>query len=59
MAFVQKVKSILGMADAGGQALMNSYRCAACEESFESAKDPDRVSCPECLSHDVVLDEGH
>lgn len=59
VAFVQKVKSMLGMADAGGQRLMESYRCGKCGEAFESAKDRDRVSCPECLSHDIEHAEEH
>lgn len=34
---------------------VKEYRCTDCEGTFESAKDPDRAACPECLSHDVEV----
>lgn len=30
------------------------YECAGCESTFESAKQPERASCPECLSSSVA-----
>lgn len=29
------------------------FECADCGSTFESAKQPDRASCPECLANDV------
>lgn len=29
------------------------FECSECAETFESAKQPTRASCPECLSNDV------
>lgn len=31
------------------------FECADCDATFESAKQPERASCPECLSNDVAL----
>lgn len=45
------VSKLLGK-DPGVQ--IKVYECRACESTFNSAKSPDRASCPECLSNDVV-----
>lgn len=29
------------------------YRCASCDSTFESAKQPNLAACPDCLSNDV------
>lgn len=34
---------------------IKAYECADCDETFDSAKVPERASCPECLSSDVAL----
>lgn len=31
------------------------FECSECDETFESAKQPKRASCPECLSNDVSV----
>lgn len=33
---------------------LNVFECSDCGSTFESAKQPDRASCPECLSNDVA-----
>lgn len=33
---------------------LNVLECPDCESTFNSAKDPERASCPECLSNDVT-----
>lgn len=34
---------------------LREFECAECDTSFESAKQSDRASCPECLSNDVAV----
>lgn len=31
------------------------FECSECDAYFESAKQPKRASCPECLSNDVAV----
>lgn len=51
MSVVDLIDKVLG---AGGDSVqLKEFECADCESTFESAKDPDRASCPECLANDV------
>lgn len=34
---------------------LKEFECAECDASFDSAKQPKRASCPECLSNDVAV----
>ncbi|MFB6170951.1 MAG: hypothetical protein ABEJ23_00335 [Haloarculaceae archaeon] len=51
MSITESLKDFLGVG--GSTTSIERYRCADCDHTFESAKSPDRCSCPECLSHDV------
>lgn len=52
MAIGDLVKRLLGR---GSGVQLRSFRCSACEATFESAKRPDRATCPECLSAEVSV----
>lgn len=52
MAIGKLVKKVLGR-DTGVE--IKVYECSECDETFDSAKQPERASCPECLSSDVAL----
>ncbi|MFB6359788.1 MAG: hypothetical protein ABEH59_00535 [Halobacteriales archaeon] len=52
MAIGKLVKKVLGR-DTGVE--IKAYNCADCDETFDSAKQPERASCPECLSNDVSV----
>lgn len=50
MALSKLVDKLLG----GGPGVdVQEYRCPDCGRTFESAKDPERAQCPECLANDV------
>lgn len=34
---------------------LKEFECAECDASFDSAKQPQRASCPECLSNEVSV----
>jgi len=51
MSIAETLKAFIGVGDSGVS--FTSYRCDECGHVFESAKDPDRVQCTECLSRDV------
>lgn len=51
MAVVDLIDKLLG---AGGSSVqLKVFECADCDATFESAKQPERASCPECLANDV------
>lgn len=52
MALGKFVSKLLG-SDSGVE--LKEYECAECDSSFDSAKRPERASCPECLSNDVTV----
>lgn len=37
---------------------VNEYECQECGNRFESAKDPGRTQCLDCLSRDVDVVDG-
>ena len=51
MSIADTIKNLIGVGDRGVS--FTSFRCDECGHVFESAKDPDRVQCTECLSRDV------
>lgn len=51
MSIVDSLKSIVGVGDPGVS--FTPYRCDDCGHGFESAKTPERVQCPECLSREI------
>lgn len=51
MAVVDLIGKLLGKGGSGLQ--IGVFECADCDAEFESAKQPERASCPECLSNDV------
>lgn len=54
MSVMQTLKNIVGLEESDPTSL---YRCTDCDNEFESAKDPARVTCLECMGHDVELIE--
>lgn len=54
MGVVDRLKDIVGT---DGGLTTYRYRCTDCDSEFDSAKDPDRAACPECLSHDVEVED--
>lgn len=50
MGTLQTIKNALTPGDAS---TVREYRCNACGATFESAKDPERVKCMECLERDA------
>lgn len=51
MAVVEIIDKLLGVS--GSEIQLKVFECADCGAEFESAKQPERASCPECLSNDV------
>lgn len=51
MAIGEIVTKLLGR---GSSVEIKLFECADCEATFESAKQPKRASCPECLSSEVT-----
>lgn len=52
MAIGELIGRLLGSGGAGSRIYV--YDCAACDAEFDSAKQPARASCPECLSNEVT-----
>lgn len=52
MAIGDLIRRLLGRGTAGSR--ISVYECAECDTEFDSAKRPERASCPECLSHEVT-----
>ena len=52
MSALQTLKELIPGADDDGVETQ-TYECQSCFETFDSAKDQDRVECPDCLSADV------
>lgn len=52
MALGKLVKKVLG-SDTGVE--LKTFECSECGEAFESAKQPERASCPACLSNAVSI----
>lgn len=52
MAVGDLIDKLLGGGGSGVQ--LKVFECADCDAEFESAKQPERASCPECLSNDVT-----
>lgn len=52
MSIVEVIDRVLGTGNSSVQ--LKVFECADCDSTFESAKQPDRASCPECLSNDVT-----
>lgn len=52
MSVVEIIDKLFGVS--GDSVELKVYECAECDSTFESAKQPDRASCPECLSNDVT-----
>lgn len=52
MSIVDVIGRVLGTGSSGVQ--LKAFECVDCDSTFESAKQPDRASCPECLSNDVT-----
>lgn len=52
MALGKLVKKVFG-SDTGVE--LKVFECSECGETFESAKQPERASCPGCLSNDVAV----
>lgn len=52
MAVVDLIDKLFGVG--GNSVQLKVFECADCDATFESAKQPDRASCPECLSNDVA-----
>lgn len=50
MAIGDLVRWLVGR---GSSVEVKVYECSACDSTFESAKQPKRASCPECLSSEV------
>lgn len=50
MSVIDTIKTVVGL-DSG--AITHEYRCQDCDNEFESAKDPDRASCMNCMSYNV------
>lgn len=50
MAIGDLIDKLLGR---GSGMQVRIFSCAECEATFESAKQPDRASCPECLANEV------
>jgi hypothetical protein len=55
MSVVETLKSVVGLSDGR---VTTRYRCIDCDNEFESAKDPDRAKCMECLGTNVEPVEG-
>lgn len=51
MSITDTIQSLIGSDDGGVE--VTTFECAECGHTFESAKDPDRAQCMECLSNDV------
>lgn len=51
MAIGDLVSKLLG---SGSSVEIKLFECADCETTFESAKQPKRATCPECLSSEVT-----
>lgn len=56
MSALQKLKALFG--SDGDSAEFRHYECRKCDHGFRSAKSPERVQCPECLSNDIATTEG-
>lgn len=53
MGLTDVVDSLLG--SDSGTVSVSVFECQDCGETFESAKQPGRVACKECLSNDVEV----
>lgn len=53
MSVMEKVKSIVGLDDTG--ITTYEYHCNDCDAEYTSAKQPERATCPECVSNDVEM----
>lgn len=51
MSLTQQIKEFIGGDDSGVE--VHEYHCNDCGNDFESAKQPERTQCPECISNDV------
>ena len=51
MSVVDIIDRVLGMG--GSDIQLKVIECGECGEQFESAKQIERASCPECLANDV------
>lgn len=51
MSLSDLIGGIFGSSGSGVET--GAFECQDCRSTFESAKDVDRLQCPECLSNDV------
>jgi DNA-directed RNA polymerase subunit RPC12/RpoP len=56
MSVVETIKSVVGSDDSPNE---TRYRCGDCGNEFTSYKDPERVSCRDCVSREVEPVETH
>lgn len=52
MALGKLISKLFG-GDSGVE--LKEFECGECDSTFDSAKQPKRASCPECLSNDVAV----
>lgn len=55
MSLGSLLSKLLG--SAGSNVEFREYECDECGNTFQSAKRPERVQCPDCLSNDLT-EEG-
>lgn len=53
MPFKRLIDRFLGDSSAGVE--VRTFECEDCGHTFESAKQPERAQCMECLSNDVTV----
>lgn len=53
MSIMNVISRLLG--GDGGSLQMREYECSECDHTFESAKQPERAQCMECLSNDLEV----
>ncbi len=51
MNLITKVKDVIG---AGNSLEIHLYECQNCGNQFESAKDPEKAKCMNCLSTNIT-----
>lgn len=56
MSALQTIKEILPVSTNEGIETQ-LFECQNCSERFESAKNDDRIMCPECLAHEAEVVE--